>query len=224
MIFFHILKSLDELLYELMTWLLFYPVTLWRSLRHPLRMMEYARSELRKDSGDQFRETLRPPIFLLVTLVLAHVVELGAVGDSNLVSSHAGLADLINDDTTLIVFRIIAFALFPVVMAAIETRLMRERVNRDTLQEHFYAQCFLAGPFTLALSLASTGIRISNSWLETGSILLVYGATVFYIWAETKWLERSTPAGRLQALASSVGGFVFCMLILGALALILGGS
>ncbi len=85
MIFFHILKSLDELLYELMTWLFFYPVTLWRALRHPLRMMEYARTELRKNPEDQFRETLRPPIFLLVTLVIAHIVELDVVGDSKLI-------------------------------------------------------------------------------------------------------------------------------------------
>src|SRR5262249_39787188 len=130
----------------------------------------------------------------------------------------------INDDTTLIIFRIVAFALFPVIMATIETRLMNEPVTRRTLQQPFYAQCFLAGPFALALSLASTGIRISNSWLETGSILLVYAATVFYVWAETKWLERSTPAGQGKALASSVAGVVFCMLILAALAGVLGGS
>jgi len=101
---------------------------------------------------------------------------------------------------------------------------VNEPVTRRTLQQPFYAQCFLAGPFALALSLASTGIRISNSWLETGSILLVYAATVFYVWAETKWLERSTPAGRGKALASSVAGFVFCMLTLAALAWVLGGS
>ena len=224
MIFFHILKSLDELLYELMTWLVFYPVTLWRSVRHPLKMMEYARSELKKRGPDQFRSTLRPPIYLLLTLVLAHIVELQAVGDSKLIDIHSGLADYINDDTTLIIFRIIGFALFPVVMATIETHLLGERVDRSTLQKPFYAQCFLAAPFALALSLASTAIRYSNSDLQSAGVALVFAASILYVWAEATWLARATPASGGRALGSAVGGFLFCTLILAGLASLLGGE
>jgi hypothetical protein len=224
MIFFHILKSLDELLYELMTWLVFYPVTLWRSVRHPLQTMDYARSELRKQGRDQFRSTLRPPIYLLVTLVLAHIVELQAVGDSKLIGSHVGLADYINDDTTLIIFRIIGFALFPVVMATIETHLLGEPVNRTTLQKPFYAQCFLAAPFALALSLASTAIRYSNADLQTVGVATVFVASILFVWAEATWLARSTPASGARAFANAIGGFAGCTLILTGLALLIGGE
>jgi hypothetical protein len=224
MIFFHILKSIDELLYELMTWLIFYPVTLWRSVRHPLRTMEYARTELCKKGSEQFRSTLRPPIFLFVTVILAHMVELQAVGDSPIVSNQGGIADLINDDTSLLVLRIMGFALFPVVMAAVETLLARKRVNRDTLQQPFYAQCYLATPFALALSLASTAIRISNSWIEDGGVLLVLAASILYIWAEATWLNRSTGKGWQRAFAGSVAGFSVCTLIFALMALALGGA
>lgn len=224
MIFFHILKSLDELLYELMTWLFFYPVTLWRSVSRPLRMMEYARTELRKKTGDQFRETLRPPIFLLVTLVIAHIVELEVVGDSKLVTSHEGLADYINDDTTLIIFRIVAFALFPVMMATIETHLMKERINRSTLQQPFYAQCFLAAPFALALSLASTAIRYSNADLQTAGIIVIAVSSIAYIWTQTRWLRQSTPASGSRALASTLAGFAGCTLLLVGFAKMIGGE
>ena len=224
MLFFHLMRSLDELLYQLMTWLVFYPVTLWRSVRHPLRTMDYAMSELRKKPSAQFRETLRPPIFLLVTVVLAHVVELGSVGDSTILSNSGGLADLINDDTSLIVFRIVAFALFPVAMGTIETRLAGQQVDRDTLQRPFYAQCFLAAPFALALSLASIAIRYSNSGLEDAGVALVAIGGVAYILIEAKWLVRSTRAGAGRALLSSVAGFVICILLLTALAWALGGE
>lgn len=224
MIFFHILKSLDELLYELMTWLFFYPVTLWRALRHPLRMMEYARTELRKNPEDQFRETLRPPIFLLVTLVIAHIVELDVVGDSMLIGIHEGLADYINDDTTLIIFRIVAFALFPVVMATIETHLTRARINRSTLQQPFYAQCFLAAPFALALSLASTAIRYSNAALQSAGIAVVFVSSAVYIWTQARWLHESTPASGPRALASTIAGFAGCTLILVGVAKMVGGE
>ena len=224
MIFFHILKSIDELLYELMTWLLFYPVTLWRAVRHPLRTMDYARAELKKKDSDQFRATLRPPIFLFVTVMIAHVVELQAVGDSPIIYSQGGLADLVNDDTSLIVLRILAFALFPVAMAAIETMLSRQPINRDTLQQPFYAQCYLAAPFALFLSLASTGIRISNSWIESGSLAVVLAATIFYVWTQARWLERSTSRTWRLALAGSVLGFLICTLIIAGMAALFGGA
>jgi len=34
------LKSFEVFLYELMSWLVFYPRTLWRSVRRPLEMMK----------------------------------------------------------------------------------------------------------------------------------------------------------------------------------------
>lgn len=44
--FMKLLKSLEELLYELVSWLLFYPLTMWRSVVRPLSMMRYADTEL----------------------------------------------------------------------------------------------------------------------------------------------------------------------------------
>jgi len=44
--FMKLLKSLEELLYELVSWLLFYPITMWRSVVSPLIMMRYADAEL----------------------------------------------------------------------------------------------------------------------------------------------------------------------------------
>ena len=37
--FMRILRSLEEFLYEVMTWLVFYPRTMWRALRHPIEML-----------------------------------------------------------------------------------------------------------------------------------------------------------------------------------------
>lgn len=44
--FLKLIQSLDELLYEIMSWLVFYPVTLWRTLTKPLTMMTYSETEL----------------------------------------------------------------------------------------------------------------------------------------------------------------------------------
>jgi hypothetical protein len=61
------LKSLEELLSELVSWLVFYPITMWRSLVRPLDMMRYADKELTDAVEDQYDDTLSPPMFLLIT-------------------------------------------------------------------------------------------------------------------------------------------------------------
>lgn len=52
-----LLKSLEELLYELVSWLLFYPITMWRSVLSPLNMMRYADTELAVRPEDQYEDT-----------------------------------------------------------------------------------------------------------------------------------------------------------------------
>ena len=64
-----ILRSVEELLYEVMAWLLFYPLTLWKTLRRPLQTMAYEQ----KDKPDkQDLETLSPPLFLVLSILLVH--------------------------------------------------------------------------------------------------------------------------------------------------------
>ena len=222
MTFLHILKSLDELLYEVALWLLFYPRTLWRSFRHPLRTMRYALDELEKDEDEQFLETLRPPIFLLLTVIIAHVAELAIVGDSTVIASRAGAANLIDDDRGLVILRIVAFALFPVVMAAVEAMVARQTINRDTLRAPFNAQCFLAAPFVLVLNFASIVVRYPQ-WADIIAIVSTALASIAYVWAEALWMKRSTDAGWRRALSGALAGFLICAIALALMGWLLGG-
>jgi len=42
--FLKIVRSIEGLLYEVMSWIIFYPTTMWRVIRHPLTMMKYSES------------------------------------------------------------------------------------------------------------------------------------------------------------------------------------
>ena len=108
--FVQFLKSLDDLLFEFATWLVFYPVTLWRTLRRPEAMMDYADEELGDRDEEQYTDTLSPPIFLLLTLLLSHAIELAMVGQNPLVESDVGLASLITDNTSLLLVRLVFFS------------------------------------------------------------------------------------------------------------------
>ena len=77
--------------------------------------MDNADDELDDADTDRYSDTLSPPIFLAITLGLVHFVE--RAGGWNLESE--GLSP---DDTSLIAFRLFAFALFPLMLSL---RLLR---------------------------------------------------------------------------------------------------
>src|SRR6187401_3303285 len=100
--FMQLLRSLDELLYEVMGWLVFFPLTLWRTLLHPLQMMEYAGRELGDAEDRQYDDTLSPPLFLLLALLVSHGLELAFIGGVNpIIADRQGLAGVVNDDMSL---------------------------------------------------------------------------------------------------------------------------
>ena len=75
--FLRIIRSLEELLYEVMTWLVFYPRTLWRIVATPGRMMRYSDAEQADAPDKQYTDTLSPPLFLMLTILIGHGVALG---------------------------------------------------------------------------------------------------------------------------------------------------
>lgn len=203
--FTQLLKSLDELLYEVMSWLVFYPLTLWRVLRHPLAMMDYSDRELHEGEAAQYRDTLRPPLFLLLTLLLSHGIELALVGTNPIVASKHGLASLVDDDTSLIMLRLVVFSVFPLVLATRLARLKSHGVTRETLRAPFYAQCYAAAPFALTIGLGTLLTTLRWDWAHAAGGLLLLAALTSYWIVQARWfaqhLHRSPGAGFGHAAA-----------------------
>jgi len=217
-----LVKGLDELLFEIMSWLVFYPITLWKVIRHPEKMMEYADADQPDEEGEKYTDTLNPPIFLLVTLLIAHGVELELIGEDPLVANNAGLAGLISDDTNLILFRVIVFSVFPVLLGARLVRLQQIGLTRQTLEPPFYAQCYVAALFALATSLASAlaQMRWEWAWLIGGAAQA--GAFVWFLVVQTDWFARNLGISRWRALGDALIGLAQCLLLLGVLMVVLG--
>ena len=71
-----ILRSLEEFLYELVGWLVFYPRTFLRIIRHPDAIARYTQLELEQPPERQFTETISPVLMLILSVVLAHALEM----------------------------------------------------------------------------------------------------------------------------------------------------
>lgn len=186
------LKSFEILLYEIMSWLVFYPRTLWRAARHPVEMMERAETELKLPPAEQFKDLVSPPIFLLITVVAANGIEVAVVGNSALIDNGIGLAGMITDNTSLILFRLVAFASLPMIAAAFAIGVLRRPLNRDTLQPLFYGQCFVTTPVVLLCSIAETLTRLPEPQANIPAAIVFLAASIFYIAVEASWFAHES--------------------------------
>lgn len=202
------LNSLDELLYEVMSWLIFFPLTLWRSIARPLRMMEYADFELRDAEDRQFEDTLSPPLFLLVALLISHGVALVlGEADNVIVQDNHGLASLVSDDSSLLILRLGIFSLFPLIYGAMLLRSKRVRITRPALKAPFYAQCYAAAPFALLLGIG-TDLTTKGGALGQWGGGAITVAVIWYLVVQAAWFRHHLPAGFIRGAVYSILGFL----------------
>lgn len=212
-----LLKSVEELLYELVTWILFYPLTLWRCIRRPVPMMIYAGAELGDSDAERYDDALSPPIFLLLTLFIAHIIGL-QFG----VQSTAVLPDIFADERNLLFFRAIAFSLFPLLLALRDVRRRGARLTRKTLQPVFYSQCYAAAPFILTINLALiVGQHGNPAAILAGIAILVLGL-VWYVRTEASWLMQDGVTGSARAHLAAALTIALGFVALGTVLLVTG--
>jgi hypothetical protein len=216
--FMKILKSLEEFLYEVMTWLVFYPRTMWLSLRHPMRMMDYADSELHDRVAEQYLDTLSPPLFLVLTIILSHGLELAIVGQSEMVTDTRGLSALISDDTNLIIFRAICFSLFPLMMSLGLLRRQKRKLDRDTLRPPFYSQCYATAPFALVTGVVSLMLRHADDRVKLAAAALMLVVIAWYLTLQTMWFAQHLNTTKLRAFPTALGAYVLVLIALAAVA------
>jgi hypothetical protein len=185
--FMKVLKSLEELLYELVSWLVFYPLTLWRAVTSPLSMMRYADLELADRQEDQYEDVISPPLFLLITLLIAQGVS--TLMPRNAVET-AAAADLAASDTNLLLARGVIFGIFPLSMAVALLVSKGIRVTRDTLRPPFYSQCYVAAPFVFLHGLAIDLIVVPDGAGVVAGLVTFAAGLIWYGQAEVRWFRQ----------------------------------
>lgn len=216
--FVQLLRSLDELLYELMSWVLFYPVTLWRTIRRPIATMIYAIDQLLLPEDTQYRATVSPPVMLILSVLVGQMIDLALHGTNPIVASQRGFAGLINDNTTLLLFRITLFGMFPLVLATRHVQRSEFDLDRDTLKGPFYAQCFAMAPVALAFTLG-TSLLMQESASERlwGGASLSFALAFFFV-VEVRWFRKQLGQSIARSILDVSRGLIESITIFIALA------
>lgn len=202
------LNSLDELLYEVMSWLLFLPITLWRATIHPLRTMADVERQRALPDDQQYSAALSPPLFLALTLLLAHSVSTALGQTDAIIANKHGLGSLVDDNASALVLRVVVFASFPLFVAA---RLVRARVgdlDRLTLRQPFYELCYPTAVFTLGLSLGTSLTDVSGTHMRMAGGALILCSVAHFCIVQTRWFATAVATSHVRAVGSVLIGLL----------------
>lgn len=216
--FIRILRSLEEFLYEVMTWLVFYPRTLLRTALRPIETLEYSRAELRKPEEEQYQDTISAPLFLMLSLVISHAFELVLHLRPFDKVGHAAEA-LLGSDQNLIILRSLMFAVFPLMFAIEQVKDSKLPLTRKTLRGPFFGECYPASVFCLVFGIGGTVIQ---AWPERAIFggLLMTAAAAWYLGLQIVWLKRFTPSWARAVATALISFLKACGLVIGVAALI----
>ncbi|KPF46904.1 hypothetical protein [Rhizobium sp. AAP43] len=206
--FMKLLKSLEELLYELVSWLVFYPVTFWRTLSRPLQMMRYADIELGDNPEDQYEDTLSPPLFLLITLMIAQSV----AGLMPLAVKPEALGGELSSTANLLIARGVIFSVFPLVMAVTLLGKKGQRLTRNSLRPPFFSQCYVAAPFVMVATLGLDMLMLKTDRWDGMGIAAMVLATLWYGQAQIRWFMRDLAIGPVRASLLVVAALIIALI------------
>jgi hypothetical protein len=211
-------KSLEELLYEAIVMLVFFPKTLWLTLRYPQRMMDYADVELGDVYSEQYNDTLSPPLFLMICVALSYLIQRAVPG----VLDVSVLPAFLRDSQNLLALRVLIFSLFPLAFSLRLLLGLGQPLDRETLRAPFFAQCFVAAPVAMMAGLAQSlrNLPVANAGLISGALLFcVLG---WYLRQEAHWFRTKLelPLWRCWAATLLMSLFSFIAFFLIALAIV----
>ncbi|KAB7646137.1 hypothetical protein [Polymorphobacter fuscus] len=220
--FLKLLKSFEDLLFELLSWIIYYPLTLWRVITTPLAMVRYSNHEQTEAVTDRYTDTLSPPLFLLVTIALLHGVEL-VLGLPVLTAKTAAARAITASDENLIVARSMLYALLPLFAAWRYVAAKGHPPERKYLRAPFYGQCYLAAVY--ALGLATSVILIQRGGAlpvmigEIGAVLI----TLWYLGVQTLQFRSSLGCGTGRAAWLAIRSYFEAVIVFVTAAIVISG-
>lgn len=208
--FMKILKSLEELVYEVMVMLVFYPRTLWLTFRHPQRMMDYADTELGDVVSEQYNDTLSPPIFLMICLAISHVIEVAALGSN----ATAALPAFLRSTENLLGFRVLVFSLLPLAMSLRLLHGLKQPLNREALRTPFYSQCFVTAPLAMLFGISQSMRHLHVPYIDQAATVLLVLTLGWYIRQQAFWFNAKLQVTKMRGWFIAILMFALSLVLI----------
>lgn len=190
-------RSIEELLFELAAWCIFYPRTLWRVATTPVAMVQY--SDEQQGTGatakaehheplEPYSREMSPPTLLLLSVLLLHLIELGV--HVRLPEGHNELGrPILTPGLNLLVVRASFYSFLALTLGASLLLHQKVELDRKKLRPLFFGQCYLVSPFAICASVWGILSRLPEPLPWAGLSALLLG-TGWLLWAEAGYLKE----------------------------------
>lgn len=197
-----VVKQIEQFIFELLMWVIFYPYTLLRVVFRPTRMLNYVSRELAADPDTAFGSAIRPPLFLFLCIAIGSLIAPIAAEQARALEESGAGRLLTASWTNLLAFRTLGFSVFALTGALIFDLITPGEVTRNSLTLPFYQQCYICGPFTLGFSPAL--VRLDTGREEL--LLVLLALELWLLFVQTLFFRRLVETGWLKSffLASAV--------------------
>ncbi len=197
-----IVKQIEQFIFELLMWVIFYPYTLIRVIFRPTRMLRYVTSQISADPDEAFGSAIRPPLFLFLCIALGSVIAPIAAEQSEALAATEAGRWLTASWVNLLAFRTLGYSVFALTGALLFDLITPNEVTRSSLKLPFYQQCYVCGPFALGFSPAL--VRLDSG--EEMLLLVLLALQIWLVAVQTLFFRRMAGTGRFTSflLASAV--------------------
>lgn len=211
--FYKLLQSAEELLFEVMMWVLLLPRTLWVVLTRPASLPAYIHKELREKDAQRFDDMISPPLSLFICVALGSLVEPQGGGDDRMLNALGKWIE--SSYSNDLVASSVIYAMLPLAITAACMWAKGVPLRRENYREAFYVQAYLICPVAIAIAIAT---RFSGQMqfpvLHYAASALAAAVLVCYAVNNIRFIRSFLPCGWLKASIMFVGALLAAVLLL----------
>ncbi len=206
---FKILQALEDVIFEIMAWLMLLPKTLIQVIFAPTKAIKYISDEWEKKPEDRFDEFLSPIFFWMIVAVLPLTYTL--LTEKEL--QQGGILAVFLESKILLGAVV---ASLPLLIYVTWIELTNNRpIRKSALQQMFYVQCYITSPAVLIITLV---VRLTTTVLAFQQYILA--AIVFLVFYEMFVMMTELKVGLLRALWNAILPLIVTTLIAAVIVLI----
>lgn len=207
---FKILQSLEEAIFEIMSWIMLLPKTLFEVIFKPRKAIAYVKSEWNKEKSEaRFDEFLSPIFFWILVAVLPLTYTF--LTEKEL--QEGGIFAVFSENKLLLGA---AIAALPLLVYVTWIELINNRpIRKSALQQMFYVQCYITSPIVLLVTFV---FRLTTTLgMFQWYLLLSIAILIFY---ETFVMQTELKGSWLKSIWNAILPLVVIALIIGVFVLI----
>ena len=210
-----ILKTTEDLLYQIILWMLLIPKTLYKVIRQPAWVSEYVENELIKPVDDRFDAFMSPLLFFVLVAVLPNLIANTFWPETPYTDfmTHRGIVEhsgSLNSQHRFLVYGCM-WAFLPLSYSLVHQISMGKQITKSCFRPTFYAHCMKVAPASIPFIIRFILVKNLDPLpgpllaINLGTLVVVF---VWLIYSDVALTRKMRNVSRAKAVTLGLLGLV----------------